>query len=232
MSQRPELLLVHGAWHGSWAFGELTPMLTEQGWTVRTVDLGSAGSPAIGLHEDAGAVRCSLEANQVPTIVVGHSYGGYVITEGAAGAANLAGLVYLCAGMPDVGEPVWTDCADPRQVAPWIMVDAAGGLTRALDGESVFYHDCPAELAARSAARLRPQSLTSFMTPVRAAAWHDAPSAYLVCDDDRCLLPEFQEPLAARAGFAGHIAAGHSPFMSQPAAVAQFIQSASTAFRG
>lgn len=232
MSQRPELLLVHGAWHGSWAFGVLTPVLTERGWTVRTVDLGSAGSAAADLHDDAGAVRDSLEANPGPTIVVGHSYAGYVITEGASGAANLAGLVYLCAGLPEVGEPVWTDCTDPRQVAPWITVDTAAGVVRARSAESVFYHDCPAELAARSVARLRPQSLKSFMTPVTAAAWHDAPSAYLVCDDDRCLLPEVQEPLAARAGYVGHLAASHSPFMSQPEAVAEFIQSASATFRG
>jgi pimeloyl-ACP methyl ester carboxylesterase len=231
LSRSPEVLLVHGAWHGSWAFDLLTPLLTDAGWTVRTVDLASSGSASVDVHDDAQVVRESLASNPGPTLVVGHSYGGVVATEGAAGAPNLEGLVYLCAAMPEIGQSVWTDYHDSGQVPDWIKVDEVAGLVRALDAERVFYHDCPADLASRSAALLRPQSLKTFMTPVNAAAWHDAPSAYLVCDEDQCTPPAAQEAYAAHATYVEHIATGHSPFMSRPEAVAGFIQSASAAFR-
>lgn len=230
MSRPAELLLVHGAWHGSWAFDSLAATLTERGWVVRTVDLHSPGSVVADLHDDAAVVRQSLDSHPAPTIVVGHSYGGYVVSEGAAGAPNVTGTVYLCAGMPDVGEPVWTDYEDPQQVAPWITVDLEAGVTVARDAEAVFYGDCPPEVAQESARRLRPQSLSSFMTASAGAAWREGPSAYLICDDDKCLLPSVQETLAARAGYVDHLAASHSPFLSQPGAVAEFIESASARF--
>lgn len=225
-----DLLLVHGAWHGSWAFTPLAALLAERGWTARTVDLASPGSTEADLHDDAAVVRQSLAAHLAPTVVVGHSYGGYVVSEGAAGVENVIGTIYLCAGMPEPGEPVWTDYTDPAQVAPWITVDPQGGLTAARDAEAVFYGDCPPELAAASARRLRPQSLKSFMTPAAAAAWRRTPSAYLVCDEDKCLLPAVQETLANRAGYVEHLAASHSPFLSQPQAVAEFIESAIARF--
>lgn len=225
-----ELLLVHGAWHGSWAFAPLAAVLAERGWTARTVDLASPGSAGASLHDDAAVVRRSLEAHPAPTAVIGHSYGGYVVSEGAAGAGNVTGTIYLCAGMPGPGEPVWTDYTDPAQVAPWIKVDPEAGLTMAQDAEAVFYGDCAPATAAACARRLRPQSLTSFMTPVAAAAWHRTPSAYLVCDEDRCLLPAVQETLANQAGYVEHLAASHSPFLSRPLAVAEFIESAVARF--
>lgn len=230
MSRPAGLLLVHGAWHGSWAFDDLMAVLTVQGWTVRTVDLASPGSATADLHDDAAVVRRSLDEHPGPTIVVGHSYGGYVVSEGAAGAPNVAGTVYLTAGMPEAGEPVWTDYEDPQQVAPWITVDVGAGVTVPRDAEAVFYGDCPPEVARDCARRLRPQSLRSFMTPVTAAAWRQGPSAYLVCDDDKCLLPDGQETLARRAGFTGHLAASHSPFISQPGAVASFLEAAVASF--
>jgi pimeloyl-ACP methyl ester carboxylesterase len=230
MSRPAELLLVHGAWHGSWAFDDFAAVLTERGWVTRTVDLDSTGSVQADVHDDAVVVRRSLDAHPAPTIVVGHSYGGYVVSEGAAGARNVVGTVYLCAGMPDVGEPVWTDYEDPQQVAPWITVDTEARVTIPRDAGAVFYADCLPEVAEESARRLRPQSLRSFMTPVTGAAWRQAPSAYLICDEDKCLLPAVQETLAGRADYVEHIAASHSPFLSQPRAVAQFIESASARF--
>ncbi len=68
------------------------------------------------------------------------------------------------------------------------------------------------------------------MTPASAAAWQYTPSAYLVCDEDRCLLPEVQETLAGRADYTAHLAASHSPFLSRPQAVAEFIESAIARF--
>lgn len=226
-----DILLIHGAWHGSWAFELLTPLLVTAGWTVRTVELASAGSAEVDVHDDAQVVRESLTANQAPTVVVGHSYGGVVATEGAAGARNLAGLVYLCAAMPVAGQSVWTDYTDPGQVPDWVKVDAESGLVRALDGERAFYNDCPPAVAAGYTAMLRPQSLKTFITPVNAVAWQDAPSAYLVCDDDLCTAPAAQETFAARAGYVEHVATGHSPFISQPEAVAAFISRAGASFR-
>ncbi len=232
MNRGPDVLLVHGAWHGSWAFEDLKAALQERGWTVRTVDLASIDSGSADLHDDAQIVRESLAAVPAPTIVVGHSYGGMVATEGAAGATNLVGLVYLAAAVPEVGQSVWTEPIDPTKVPSWLDVDTATGLVRALDAGRVFYNDCPPELTARAVTLLRRQSLKTFITPALAAAWKEAPSAYLVCDDDNCTPVTAQEVFAARATYVEHINTGHSPFMSQPAAVADFIDSSAAKFTG
>src|SRR5262245_62120604 len=93
----PEILLVHGAWHGGWCFADLQAALDKRGFVSRTVDLPSSGGIA-ELADDAAVVRESLKANPVPTILVGHSYGGAVISQ-AGIARNVKGLVYLCAFM-------------------------------------------------------------------------------------------------------------------------------------
>jgi pimeloyl-ACP methyl ester carboxylesterase len=230
VSRSANLVLVHGAWHGSWAFEPLAERLAGDGWTVRTVDLPSAGSANSDLHDDADAVRAVLGELSGASVVVGHSYGGYVTAEAAAGRADVVGTVYLCAGIPEVGEPVWTDTSDPNQVAAWITIDEAAGITTAGEPERVFYADCDPAVAAASVQRLRPQSLSSFMTPANGAAWQEKPSAYLICDEDQCLVSDVQAALAVRAGHVEHLGASHSPFLSHPAAVAKFLESALATF--
>lgn len=230
MAVLPELVLVHGAWHGAWAWERLLPVLAERGWTASAVDLPSAGSTA-GLSADSDLLRSVVERSGSPTVLVGHSYGGTVITQAGAGVDDVVGLVYLCAAKPDVGDVVWTDPRSPDEVPYWIEVDEDDGTSRALHSETILYDDCPPDVVAGAQARLRTQSLASFLEPVSAAAWHDRPSAYLVCEQDNCVPAAAQEELAAGAVHVERIAASHSPFLSRPRELEQFLRRAVSALR-
>lgn len=217
---RPDLLLVHGAWHGGWAWDALLPELEAVGFTTRTVDLPSSGDAAAGLYADAAVVKQSLADNPAPTMVVGHSYGGLVVSQAAAGATNVAAVVYVCAFQMDVGEALGDAFAE---LPPWISVDGAAGVSRALRPEEVFYADVPVDQQAGLVARLTTQSLASFGEPQTAAAWRDVPSAYLVCDDDQAIPAAAQEAMSVRADFVEHLAVSHSPMVSRPAELAAFL---------
>jgi len=225
----PELVLVHGAWHGAWAWERLLPVLAERGWTARAVDLPSAASKA-GNVADAEHLQAVLRERPVPTVLVGHSYGGTVITQGGAGVDHVVGLAYVCAARPDVGDVVWTDPTSPDEVPAWIEVDLANEAIHAHDSEHILYNDCAPDVVSAAQARLRPQSLASFLEPIRAAAWHDRPSAYLICELDNCVPAAGQEALAEGCGHVERIAASHSPFLSRPQDVEAFLRRAVATF--
>ncbi|MEA2227423.1 MAG: hypothetical protein QOF04_1053 [Solirubrobacteraceae bacterium] len=222
-ADRPELLLVHGAWHGGWAFEELSSRLDAAGLRSRTVDLPSAGSTA-DLAADAQVVRDALAANPVPTIVLGHSYGGVVISEAAAGVEHVRGLVYLCAFLLDAGESLLD--ALQHQVPDWIAVDQEAGTSLPRTPHDVFYADCPPALADAAAARLVPQSLAAFAAPQTAAAWRERPSTYVICEQDRALPPAAQEAMSARASVVERLDRSHSPFLSAPDEVVAVLERA------
>lgn len=228
MSALPELVLVHGAWHGAWAWEQLLPVLAERGWTAGAVELPSAGSKA-GVAADGEALRARLDATPAPKVVVGHSYGGTVITQ--AGAHDtVVGLAYVCAARPDVGDVVWKDPHSPEEVPYWIRVDDEEEACFAEDSRKILYNDCPEDIVAAAQARLRGQSLASFLEPVTAAAWRERPYAYLICEIDNCVPAEAQEELAEGAGHIERLEASHSPFMSRPADVEAFLRRALSSF--
>ena len=224
----PELVLVHGAWHGAWAWDQLLPVLAERGWTASAVDLPSSGSGA-GVLADGEVLRERLEATDAPKVVVGHSYGGTVITQAGA-HDSVVGLAYICAARPDVGDVVWTDPHSPEEVPYWIRVDDDAGACFAEDSHKILYNDCSEEITAAAQARLQGQSLASFLEPVTAAAWRERPYAYLICEIDQCVPAEAQEGLAEGASHIERIEASHSPFMSRPGEVEQFLRRAVSSF--
>jgi pimeloyl-ACP methyl ester carboxylesterase len=224
----PELVLVHGAWHGAWAWEHLLPVLEERGWRAGAVDLPSSGSKE-GVLADGEALRARLDATDAPKVVVGHSYGGTVITQ--AGAHDtVVGLAYICAARPDVGEVVWTDPHSPEEVPYWIRVDDEAEACFAEDSQKILYNDCGEEVTAAAQARLQGQSLASFLEPVTAAAWRERPYAYLICEIDNCVPAEGQEKLAEGACHIERIEASHSPFMSRPGEVEEFLRRAVASF--
>src|SRR6202012_4595778 len=97
------------------------------------------------------------------------------------------------------------------------------------DSKKILYNDCSDEITAGAQARLKGQSLASFLEPVTAAAWRELPYAYLICELDNCV-PEGQEKLAEGAGHIERIAASHSPFMSRPDEVEEFLRRAISSF--
>jgi pimeloyl-ACP methyl ester carboxylesterase len=214
------VILVHGAWHGGWCWDRLVPLLEKAGHTVELVDLPSSGRGG-DLLADAALVRHTIERSKSPTVVVGHSYGGMVITEGAAGCPQVSHLVYLCAFMLDRGQSLLDQFGG--KVSSWVQVDPETGNSRVLDAVPVFYADVDREGAEGYAARLAPQNLKSFVDRLTQAAWEGIPSTYVVCTQDQAIPHAVQQAMSARAGAVRTLESSHSPFMSQPGEVAAII---------
>jgi pimeloyl-ACP methyl ester carboxylesterase len=214
-------LLVHGAWHGDWCWDEVAEQLRSDGTPVVAVDLPSVASGG-DMYDDAEAVRNAIAAIDGETVVVGHSYGGIVITEGAAGAQRVRHLVYLTAFMLDEGEAL-ADVAG-RTPPAWQVPDA-GGKTMSVEGaQGVFYNTCTPEIGEAAAARLRPHTIASFVQPVRSVGWRDVPSTYVVCELDNAIPVPAQEAMAEHAGATHRLRSDHSPFLTDPDAVAALIR--------
>lgn len=231
------VVLVHGAFHGGWCWTKVVDGLTAEGIGVVAVDLPGHGvdDPRSigGLHGDAAHVREVLDATPGPVVLVGHSYGGAVISEAAAGRGDVAHLVYLAAVVPDAGEGIGGATADvPPEVGEITITDAFvpnddGSAVRVADdlARDVFYHDCSDDDVAFARARLSPQSTQSFADVLEGAAWRDLPSTYVLCTDDRTVPPPLQKAHAARTGTIVELDASHSPFFSQPQLVVDVLAS-------
>lgn len=229
MSERPTILLVHGAWHGSWAWKPLAEILEARGWRVESVDLPTvhALEPAgLRLADDALAVSEAIDAINGPVVVVAHSYGGVPTTQ-AALADNVHHIVYIAAFVLDEGESL---LAAVGGVAPsWWVVDGplATAGTREEPAESLFFADLNPDAAAAAVARLKAQSVLAFQDPLTEVAWRTKPSTYIVTGQDAVFPPPAQEALAARASSTiRRLDTSHSPFLSQPEAVADIIEEA------
>ncbi|GAA4893423.1 alpha/beta hydrolase [Actinomycetospora straminea] len=219
--RQPTLLLVHGAWHGSWFWDPLRAEL--DGFDVRTVDPSSCRNDpeALGdLHADAETVRAALEAIDGPVVVVAHSYGGQPVSEAAG--STVVHIVYLCSFLLDAGESLLG--AVGGTPPPWWEVHETHIVART--PEEVFYNDLDEATATAAAGRLGLLSRAATEQPLTRAAWHDVPTTYVVCDRDAAIPPFAQEAMAGRAGTVVHVDAGHSAAVSQPAEVAAIVRRA------
>jgi pimeloyl-ACP methyl ester carboxylesterase len=219
------ILLVHGAWGGSWCWERVVPLLEQRGFQTIAIDLPSVGADpadACSLAADAGAVTQVLDREDGPFLVCGHSYGGMVITCATAGRSDVSRLVYLCAFMPDAGDSLFAITGGP---APWIHdLDDGRTLPDLERAARVGYADCDAETASSAIARLRPQSPAPFLDVVPVAAWREIPATYIVCTEDQSLPLEVQRDVfAPRAGEVVELLSGHAPFFSQPERVAEVL---------
>ena len=214
------VLLVPGSWHGAWCWDDVVDRLTAAGVDARAIELPS-NDGASGLGDDAAAVAAAVAGFDTPPVVVGHSYGGIAISEGAAGAA---GLVYLCAFMLEPGQALVD--AMQQQLPDWIELDAQAGSHLATRTEEVLYADCTPEVAAAAGARLTRQSVAAIATPQSVAAWQRLPSTYVICEQDRAVPPPAQEAMSARAGNVHRLPSSHSPFLSRPDDVAELVLAA------
>lgn len=234
MSDRT-VVLVHGAWHGAWCWAKQQAALAGQGVASIAVDLpghGDSDLPLGDLHGDADHLAGVLTGIDGEVVLVGHSYGGAVITEAAAAAPNVAHLVYLTAFCPDRGETVSglagsTD--SPGDLGAAIRVGDDGNLS--LDPEKAvpaLYGDCTPEDVAVALARLGPQPLATFTQEARAAGWIGHRSTYVVCTEDRAIPVVLQRTMAARCTESVELRASHSPFLSMPDTVAWILAGLAT----
>ncbi|MEU6219995.1 alpha/beta hydrolase [Streptomyces sp. NPDC047022] len=225
MNTEPTLVLVHGAWHGAWCWEALEPALRERGIAHRAVDLTSRGTDAatIGdLHSDVEFLRDVVQDIAGPVVLLGHSYGGMVITEAADGLDSVTQLIYLSAFLPDVGESMRVLTGGGN--APWInfnqgLLSVAPGW-----GSRLFYSDCDSAAAADAESRLVSQSAASFGQEISATAWRTIPSTYIVTTDDRSVPTPGQRTMSRRTREVVDFPGGHSPMISQPKRLADLLR--------
>jgi pimeloyl-ACP methyl ester carboxylesterase len=232
------VLLVHGAWHGAWCWKRVLAPLRVLGYQPEVIDLpghGRSTEPLADLHGDADAVRARLDAIGEPTLLVGHSYGGMVITDAGTHHA-VASLAYLAAYMPDTGHTLlelFTTPALPKWERPSELVAAirfsydrsemrlhGDGVTRAL------YRDCDPATQRWALQRLDAQSTVSFAQAPRRVAWRSRPTTYVVCTQDRTIPAWLQRTMAERADRVIDRPASHSPFLSMPKRLAAVLAEA------
>jgi pimeloyl-ACP methyl ester carboxylesterase len=212
-----DVLLVHGAWHGGWCWDAVREHLPD----ARTVDLPSVWADG-DFTADVAAVRAALDEMRAPVTLVGHSYGGAVITE-AGTHPNVGHLVYLTAFALDVGETVLRNAAPPSPPTKLAAAMRFDGDRVSLDPDGVvaaFFADCddpPVD-------RLHDMSLHAFDIPVTTTAWRSVPSTYVVCTQDEAIDVGVQRFLATRCSNVVELDASHSPMLSMPGRVADLIR--------
>jgi pimeloyl-ACP methyl ester carboxylesterase len=228
------VVFVHGACvrDGSWWWHRTAELLAERGVSSVAPALPSCGesgdtpdAQGPGLAEDVAAVRDALTEGDEPTVVVAHSYGGIVTAEAAAGVEAVHHLLFVSSYLPEVGQSL--SSFGGEEPAPFLDIDPKGGTFTVRQDALVetFLQDCDAEIQRQAPDKTARQSLAILEQPVRAAAWQQLASTYLVCAEDRGTPADLQREFAGRADSVVELEAGHHPFLSQPAAVRDLVLS-------
>jgi pimeloyl-ACP methyl ester carboxylesterase len=221
------VVLVHGAWGDASHWRHVIPILAAQGLNVTAVQI-----PLTSLADDIHRTTTLLEAQDGATLLVGHSYGGAVIS-GAGHTANVAGLVYIAAFAPDVGENLGGLLSRGGNSIPdgLLKPDADGFLWLDFDGFTAgFAQDLGAAEASVLARTQKPIAGRCFEDAAGAPAWRVKPSWYQVSSQDHMIPPDTQAWMASRLSprEALELDAGHASLASQPEAVAALIIRAAT----
>ena len=222
---RPCVVLVHGAFADGSGWRHVIPLLEKEGYTVTAVQ-----NPLTSLADDVATTRRVIDAQTGPVVLVGHSYGGAVITGAAAGSTNVKALVYIAAFAPDTGDSLGSllKSKAPSDIGPALVADASGFLSI----DRAKFHDVFAKDVSPSEARImaatqKPIFGAIFETPSGTAAWKSIPSWYLVATEDRAINPDLQRFMAKRMGATTvETKASHVPFITHPRDVAKVIKAA------
>jgi pimeloyl-ACP methyl ester carboxylesterase len=227
-SAKPTIVLVHGAFADGSSWARVIPLLENDGYTVIAVQ-----NPLTSLTDDVATTKRVIDGQKRPVVVVGHSYGGAVITAAAAGSANVKALVYVAAFAPEVDEVLAAPGAKfaAPALSSALVPDAAGFLyVDRAKFHDVVCKDVPLADARIAAATQKPVSGSVFTASVPGAAWKTIPSWYIVASDDQAINPELERFYAKRIGATTtEIKSSHVPFLSHPKDVAKVIEAAATA---
>ena len=221
------IVLVHGGFVDGSGWAGVFKILKQDGYNVTVVQ-----HPTRSLADDVAVTRRAIAAEPGPVLLVGHSYGGVVITE-AGTDPKVAGLVYVAAFAPDKGESVSSLIKDPPPGAPVppILPPQSGFLF--LDRakfHAAFAADVDADTAAFMASSQLPWGVDALTGAITAPAWKTKPSWYVVASDDKMIPPPAQRVMSKRAGSTVvEVAGSHAVFVSQPKAVAALIEKAAKA---
>ncbi|MEY9934060.1 pimeloyl-ACP methyl ester carboxylesterase [Catenulispora sp. GP43] len=229
----PTVVLVHGAFADASGFAGVITGLAAAGHRV-----AAPSNPLRGLAVDAATVRAAVAAIDGPVVLVGHSYGGAVITQASAGLANVTALVYLAAFAPDAGEScasvqdpfAETLLAQTVRPTPYDAVGAAGGPDLYIDPDrfhQTFCADLPEDLARIMAATQRHLAAAAFTENATAAGWKTIPAWYQIARRDNAINPEAQRFMAARMNATvEEVDGSHTAFIAQPERAVALIKAA------
>ena len=218
------VVLVHGGFVDGSGWQGVYKALKKDGYTVAVVQ-----NPTVSLEDDVAVTKRTIAAQDGPVILVGHSYGGAVITE-AGNDPKVAALVYVAAFAPDKGESVSTLIANPAPGAPVPPIlppqDGYLFLDRAKFAAS-FAADVSADAAQFMADSQVPWGTQALAGAISTPAWKTKPSWYLIATDDKMIPPDAQRAMSKRAGsMVVEVKGSHSVYVSQPQAVASLIEKA------
>jgi len=228
---KPTIVLVHGGWDNSTGWNAVVAKLQKSGF-----DVIAPANPLRSLASDAAYVSSVLDTIEGPIVLVGHSYGGAVITNAALGHENVKALVYIAAFAPDVGESLFqlVTMNPGSQIGPATLITRPYPLPGGGEGtdlyltregvRTAFAQDLPRKTTDLMFATQRPFSQEAFVEPSGTPAWKSIPSWYLVASDDHAIPPMTQRFMATRAGAqTSEVYSSHVPQISQPDAVTQII---------
>jgi pimeloyl-ACP methyl ester carboxylesterase len=226
---KPTIVLVHGAFADASGWTGTTKRLQDRGYTVI-----APANPLRGVSSDSAYIASVLATISGPIVLVGHSYGGDVITNAATGDPNVKALVYIAAFAPDAGETVGglTAMFPGSMLTPQnlIIVPFPGGAEGYINPSvfrAAFAADVPPDLAAVMGASQRPASVVTLGEPSGIPAWKTIPSWYMVARNDRTIPPALERFFAARMhAHTVEIASSHAAMVSHPEAVTDLILNA------
>jgi pimeloyl-ACP methyl ester carboxylesterase len=224
-AQKPMIVLVHGAFADASSWNKVIPILQSDGYMVTAVQI-----PLSSLSDDVAATKRVLDGQPGRVVLVGHSWGGAVITAAAAGNKNVKSLVYVAAFAPEAGEVVTAPAANysAPELNSVLKPDEAGFvyIDRARFHDA-FARDLPEADTRIMAATQKPINSKSFGETMPAAAWKTIPSWYVVSTEDHAINPDLERYYAKRIGATTtEIKASHVPFLSHPKEVARVIEAA------
>ena len=235
---KPTIVLVHGSWADGSSWNGVIERLQRAGYPVRAVY-----NPLRGLANDSAVLTGFLSTIPGPVVLAAHSYGGAVISNGAAASPNVKALVYVDAFAPDVGErilqlagPDSVLAGDPATVFDFVPFGPGPGDLDLYLKKTIYQEEFASDLPRRTSAVLyatqRPAAAGGFAETATAAAWKTIPSWYLIGTRDTVIPPDRQRFMAQRAGARTvEITASHVSLISRPGAVTALIVAAARTVR-
>jgi len=206
-------MLIHGAWHGSWCWDFVEKGLINEGVETHSINL-----PFTGVEDDIASVSNAIDEIDNQVILLGHSYGGIVISGAAEAKRNVDQLIYLSAILLKAGESMQLDGSK-------IQIDVDENLISSVKKSAAiqaFYADVDPNLAEASIELLRPFPIVAGSKGI-GEAWREKHSTYIICREDEAIPPELQYDMAKKADKIIEWECGHSPFLSKPKLVIDFL---------
>ena len=212
------VVLVHGAWHDASCWDGVLAELAD-----RDIEAVAVQLPLAGLAGDVAVARQAIDAAGPGCVVVGHSYGGAVISSAASGAVDVRRLVYLAAFLTEPDEDMFGYLAGGKLPEALAFGDDGTVTVKPELAAEVFYGDSDPETAVSLVQRLRPMAFGGQPVEQADPAWRTVPTTYVVCTSDQAIPAEAQRTMAMRAEDVIEWPCDHSPFLTRPAAVADLV---------